>query len=181
MDGRDRLDALLTEYEQTGEEYRTRHRLLHNSYYLFVISLLLFAGALIPRLGKPIEMGALLLVGCLASFVLGFAILTHFVERRSAAVLRTRMEQEIEEIANDDIEFNREIQRPLSIQYHVIGQNVEMDDSQDIVVYEDDFEVILDLVWSRPDFSAKTLAQGILLLSLVQAIGGIAYLTASFL
>jgi hypothetical protein len=173
MDDQDRLDILLTEYEQTGEEYRTRHRLLHNSYYLFIVSLLLFVPALISQRGNPRNMAYFLIVGSVAGFVLGFAILTHFVERHSAASLRTRTEQAIEERTNDEISFEHDIQRPISIQYHVVGNNADIDNSGNIDVKQNDLGTIWNCILSLPDYSAKTLAQGILLLSTGQAIFGV--------
>ncbi|WP_232688371.1 hypothetical protein [Halobacterium zhouii] len=107
----------------------------------------------------------------IASFVLGFAILTHYVERQSAGVLRTRAERAIENISNEGINHDLNIQRPISIQYYMVGQNAKMDESGEAALRDGNFSVI----WTSPDFSAKGLGQGVLFLSMAQALAG-AYL-----
>ncbi len=63
MTDEDQLSLILTEYEQAGEEYRTRHQLLHNSYYLFVIFPPVFGGAAINVLDDPLKLGLICLLG----------------------------------------------------------------------------------------------------------------------
>ncbi|NIB99978.1 hypothetical protein [Halobacterium sp. R2-5] len=172
----DRLELLLTEYEQSGEEYRVRHQSLQNSYYLFVIGLSAFGIAAINSLDSLVKLGLLFSLGSIASFVLGFAIITHFVERQSAGVLRTRAEQAIEEYTNPEVNHRLNIQRPLSIQYHMIGQKVYMDDSGHLAFRDRDFSIL----FTRPDFSAKSLGQGIIVLSILQAIVGMFLLGSIF-
>jgi len=166
------LELLLTEYEQAGEEYRARHQSLQNSYYLFVIGLSAFGAATINSIDSFVKLGLLFLVASLASFVLGFAIIAHFAERQSAGALRTRVERAIEDYTNENVDHDLDIQRPVSIQHHIIGQKAYLDDSGRLDVREGDFS----LLFTAPDFSAKTLGQIILCFSVILAILGVFFL-----
>lgn len=173
MADKEKIEFLLTEYEQTGEEYRTRHQLLHNSYYLLIIGLLIFAGSALSISGDPLKLGLLFSAGSVAAFILGMAIITHYVERNSAGTLRTRTGRAAEQLTNAEINHDFDIQRPLAIQRYVCGKNVTTDGSGNMVERESDYSAIWDV---EIEPSAKALGQGVLGLSVLMALIGIGFL-----
>lgn len=176
MADKERIEVLLTEYEQTSEEYRTRHQLLHNSYYLLVIGVLLFAGSALSISGNPLKLGLLFLAGSIAAFILGMAIMTHYIERDSAGTLRTRTERAVEQLSNDNVDHGLDIQRPLAIQRYVGKRNVTTDASGNMVERESDYSAIREI---EIEPSAKALGQEVLGLSILMClIGGLLLCTA---
>lgn len=112
-------ELLITEYTQAGEEFRYRDKLLHNSYYLLIIATIAIVGITARefRSGNLLTTSMTVMVGGLGFSLIGAIILNHFIQRRSAASLRTRTEQYAEGIRDQPV------QRPLGVQYWVIGND----------------------------------------------------------
>lgn len=161
-------DFLITEYEQAGEEFRYRDRLLHNSYYLLIVAVL----AILTKIPNPSEdpfiFGVTLVIGGVVFSFLGILIWKHVNERNSAGALRNRAEQYAEGIRYDSVK------RPLSIQFWVIGNNTRMDQkTMETRSFRDELKT---LTTSEGFFSAKTIALIVFVLGLVQFLSGVCFL-----
>ncbi len=107
---------LHTEYAEANEEFRHRNRLIHNTFYLLIITTGVFLG-LFFRYGTSddlITTGGLVFAAGVASTSIGHLFLKHYHERTSAEVLRGR----IERIANSEEES---VERALSLNWGVTG------------------------------------------------------------
>ncbi|UPV74035.1 hypothetical protein M0R89_16035 [Halorussus limi] len=159
-------DLLIAEYTQTGEEFRYRDKLLHNSYYLLIIATFAIVGIVLRefRTGNVVTIGISILVGGLGFSLIGAIILNHFIQRQSAEALRTRTEQYAEGIQNEPV------QRPLGIQYWVIGNNSNIV-NQDIKKSDTFWQEMRKL--PKKAYSAKTVAFCIFWSGLLITIGGL--------
>lgn len=164
---------LHTEYEQAGEEYRYRDKLLHNSYYLLIVITALLAVPLLRYVGQDaqVKLGVVVFLAGSLYTLLGLVILTHYVQRNSASSLRTRVEQ----VADGTKEH---VPRPFAIQYRVIGQDTEMNDEHEL----NDAQPFFGRVLGVPDYlhSAETLAQVVLMVGFVLIVAGVGILTNSW-
>ena len=167
-------DKLLhTEYEQAGEEYRYRDRLLHNSYYLLIVVTALLAGPFLRYGGQGarLKLGVVVLLAGGLYTLLSLVMLTHYVQRSSASSLRTRVEQ----VADGTKE---RIPRPFAVQYRVIGQDTRMTDEHEL----DEARPFFSRVFSIPEYlhSAETLAQVILMGGFILIVTGVCILTSGW-
>lgn len=162
---------LHTEYEQAGEEYRYRDKLLHNSYYLLIVITAILAGSFLNYAGQDsiVKLGFITLLAGGLYTLLGLVILTHYVQRQSASALRTRLQG----IADESIES---IPRPFAVEYRVIGQDSEMNNEQEL----DDARPFFSRVLTLPDslHSAEALAQVVLIVGFLLIVGGVGILTS---
>ncbi|MFC6737042.1 hypothetical protein [Halolamina salina] len=164
---------LHTEYEQAGEEYRYRDRLLHNSYYLLIVVTALLAGPLLQYIGQDgyLKLGVIVLLAGGLYTLLGLVMLTHYVQRNSASFLRTRVEQ----VADGTKE---RIPRPFAIQYRVIGQDTRMTDEHELDKARPFFSRVLGMPENL--HSAETLAQAVLVVGFTLIVAGVAILTSTW-
>lgn len=164
---------LHTEYEQAGEEYRYRDRLLHNSYYLLIVVTALLVGPFLQyaEQGAHLKLGVIVLLAGGLYTLLGLVMLTHYVQRNSASSLRTRVEQ----VADGTKEC---IPRPFAVQYRVIGQDTRMTDEHEL----DEARPFFSRLLSAPEYlhSAETLAQVILVVSFTLIVAGVGILTSGW-
>lgn len=144
-------EFLITEYTQAGEEFRYRDKLLHNSYYLLIIASFAMVGIIVRefRSGNLLTTAVTLMIGGIGFSLIGAIILNHFIQRRSAEALRTRTEQYAEGIRSEPV------QRPLGIQYWVIGNNSNItgQELQKSISFWEEMRK-----WPKKMYSAKTVA-----------------------
>lgn len=135
--GDDDQQILLTEYEQAGAEARTRERLIHNGYYIFITitAVLLWRGLQLESKQNWRGMELLLIGGGALYVLLGLVIIEHFRRRRAAWNIRGRVQKlfagEFEHLINSNSEKEKYanssgpiVEHPLSLQYHMVGKNV---------------------------------------------------------
>ncbi|NHN58925.1 MULTISPECIES: hypothetical protein [Halorussus] len=167
-------ELLITEYTQAGEEFRYRDRLLHNSYYLLIIASVAIVGVIMRefRSGNLLTTGLSVMIGGLGLSLIGTIILNHFIQRRSAESLRTRTEQYAEGIHDEPV------QRPLGIQYWVIGNNsiISGKQLQKSSTFWEELKKCPQEVYSAKTVSNVTFWGGLLLF----VVGGVTVLTAIY-
>lgn len=95
-------DVLLSEYEQSGEEFRNYEKLLNQSYYLCAIVFTFFIGAGANLLiEKSFQLIAILaFIATVVFSILGLAGKQYHKRRRSASILRAQIEEELNELTN---------------------------------------------------------------------------------
>lgn len=182
--GDDDQAVLLTEYEQAGAEARTRERLIHNGYYIFitVTALLLWRGLQLLSNNDSMGIGLLLIGGGALYVLLGLVIVEHYRKRRSAWDVRGRVERLF---ADDDWFVSGEkeelVRHPLSSQHHIVGTGIVWDVDGEESSRDPDYRFkeapglsgeLKPSSWCC-DFSARGLARFIVLFGLLDLVIGI--------
>lgn len=108
LDDETRLEILLAEYQQAGEEVRLRDQLLHNSYYLMVFAFGVFAVGAI-QLWSRNPVGAVLLLVIAGGVFLFLAVVIHALSslRQSACSRRRRVEELVDQYEPEILQIQR--------------------------------------------------------------------------
>ncbi|AOW79356.1 hypothetical protein HTSR_0149 [Halodesulfurarchaeum formicicum] len=119
---------LHTEYQEANEEYRHRNKLLHNTFYLLIISIGAFLGLYfqIGQNANRLIVGSLVFLGGLVANVIGNLFLKHYHKRNSAEVVRMHAERIAEGFQDEAI-------RPFSVEWGVSGAGAELNEADQIV------------------------------------------------
>lgn len=120
---------LHTEYQEVNQEFRHRNQLLHNTFYLFVISSGVFLGLLLRVWsdGDAVVLGSITIASGAVSTIIGHLFLKHFHERSSAEVVRMHAEW----VANGKREKS---DRVFSLEHGVAGGGAIYDKERDRIV-----------------------------------------------
>lgn len=135
----ERIDLLIEAYEQVNEEARYRDKLMHNSYYLVVIALILTVGNLLPlitadNLRYPLKImlgGASLLLG-IAVLGVGVVMLTYNKKRVNAEGFRGEIEQELNNHFQSSNYASGDLEEPFNINRRVLGSGEDSEIHSDL-------------------------------------------------
>ena len=155
-----KIELLIAEYQQTGEEARSRDNLIHNSYYLMAFSLGVFAVGAINLFNKGNVIGVVLLL-VIASAVFAFlsVMIYTFSTYRASAWSRRRQLEEIVEKYEPGL---------FLIQRHVVNKRLPpgKDEPRDFTFLEG-----LSTKWVS--YITVILSLGFILMAVVVGISGV--------